>query len=131
MVPGIMKRAAGVGECPPGEPARLSGHRRRRIRGEVWPAIIEDGEETVDGILYRDVEDSLLEALDAFEGDCYERVEVDLELADAGRARAHAFRLKPGREGLLSDELWTLERFRELAMKQFMAETGGRGGGLT
>jgi Gamma-glutamyl cyclotransferase, AIG2-like len=61
-------------------PALLRGFRRRRVRGQDYPALQhacgEDGAAAVPGIVYLDVTDADLAALDRFEGRDYRRIQV-------------------------------------------------------
>ncbi len=64
--------------------ARLPGFRRQRVRGELYPSLEPLAAEedplaaAVDGVLYLDVSAADLDALDAFEGEDYRRIETPL-----------------------------------------------------
>ena len=68
--------------------ARLPGFRRQRVRGEVFPSLEPLAAEedpltaAVDGVLYLDVCAADLDALDAFEGSDYRRIEVPLLVSE-------------------------------------------------
>jgi hypothetical protein len=68
--------------------ARLPGFRRQRVRGELYPSLEPVAAEEdplivgVDGLLYLDVSAADLDALDAFEGVDYRRIETPLLVAE-------------------------------------------------
>lgn len=74
MYPEVWRRVTGA--ALDGVPARLAGHARFAIRGESYPGMIVSPAEEVKGVLYRDVGETALVALDAFEGPEYRRVNV-------------------------------------------------------
>ncbi len=65
--------------------ARLAGFARFAIAGETYPGMVEQAGAAVDGMLYRDVDERDLAALDAFEGEAYRRIAVRVVL-DCGAA---------------------------------------------
>ena len=65
-----------AGSVPRSIPATLDGFARRRVAGELFPAIVEAPGERVDGVLYLGLDDRAWRRLDAFEGDLYERRSV-------------------------------------------------------
>jgi len=78
MFPVVWERVLPGGRRRSGR-AVLGGYRRRRIRGEVYPALVPGSpEDAVEGVLYRGVTSDQLEALDRFEdeGTGYQRIEV-------------------------------------------------------
>ena len=55
----------------------VRGFERRRISGEVYPALVRGAPESaVEGVLYLDVSAADVAALDRFEGEPYARVET-------------------------------------------------------
>ncbi len=61
-----------------GEPAVVEGFRRLRLAGEHYPAVLPAPGGRVEGILYRGLSESDFRALDAFEGEEYDRIEIQL-----------------------------------------------------
>ena len=83
MYPAVWRRV--VTGAYAGGAATLRGYARRRIRGELYPALVRSvPESVVQGILYRGVSAADVAALDRFEGEgeAYARIRVPLELAD-------------------------------------------------
>jgi len=118
MVPEVMRRVCGHGR--PGEPALLHDHRRRQVRGEVYPAIVPRVGEAVGGILYRGMTPVQLAALDAFEGRMYRR-EVVTVVVGARVLAAASYVLAPGLRHLLSDADWSLDEFVANGLHGFLA----------
>jgi hypothetical protein len=58
----------------------LNGHERRSVIGEPYPAIVPHQENTVEGVVYRNVPDWAFDRLDRFEGEMYERQSVNIDL---------------------------------------------------
>ena len=64
-------------------PGTVRGFARRRIAGEVYPAMLRASPASaVEGVLYLDLSAGDVAALDHFEGSAYERIEVMVETAD-------------------------------------------------
>jgi gamma-glutamylcyclotransferase (GGCT)/AIG2-like uncharacterized protein YtfP len=71
----IMYEVAG---CHPAhDPGVLRGYIRRSVAGENYPAIIQDGESIVNGLIYYAVPGSAWERLDRFEG---ERIQLTIDV---------------------------------------------------
>lgn len=122
MVPEVMRRVCGYAGTD--EPALLHDFRRRRIRGEVYPAIVACVGEAVGGIVYRGVSDTQLVALDRFEGEMYRR-EVVTVAVGLRTLPAAAYTLAPGFRHLLSDVPWRLEEFMAEGLGRFLADYPG------
>lgn len=105
-----------------GESAELAGFRRFAIVDETYPGIVEAGAEVdaeagmVAGVLYFDVNDTDLQALDAFEGSDYQRrtVQVTTSAGTLVTAQTYVF-LSPQR---LARHDWDPAAF---ALARFMA----------
>ena len=75
-------------------PATVRGYARRRIAGEVYPALVDaESGDAVEGVLYLDVSAGDLAALDRFEGEAYERIAVRVE-GEWGGAEAWTYRYR-------------------------------------
>ncbi len=61
-------------------PATLQGFRRQRVRGASYPSLQRCDGHVVAGIVYLDVAPADLAALDAFEGEDYRRITVQVAL---------------------------------------------------
>lgn len=105
-------------------PARLEGFARRRIRGADYPAIVSTPLESVDGLLYLDVEPADLARLDAFEGDAYQREDVMVRPADGGMpVPAGVYVWKDA--SLLEPAGWDPQQFERERLGAFITEYCG------
>ena len=70
----------------------VRGFERRRISGEVYPALVRGAPEgAVEGVLYLEVSEADVAALDRFEGEPYARVEVVVDGADGSSYPASTY----------------------------------------
>lgn len=142
-----------VGRVPRSIAATLEGFARRRVAGELFPAIVEAPGERVAGVVYLALDDRAWRRLDAFEGDLYERRSVvvtpasrflpsDLEAPGAGEGVAVAiagrgderderravsaltYVLRRDLRHRLSAELWDPEVFARDHLAAFSARLG-------
>ncbi|RTL21873.1 MAG: gamma-glutamylcyclotransferase [Burkholderiales bacterium] len=115
----IMARVCGRGFAS--EPAVLAGHRRHPVRGQDYPGLWPAPGHEVPGRLYLDVDAAAWARLDAFEGDEYERVEVQVRLADGRCAAAQAYRFRAAcRDRLLPGD-WDADAFAREGRQRFEA----------
>lgn len=115
----VFGRVTGV--RPGARPACAPGYRRRRIRGECFPGIVPDEDESTAGVVYQGLRAAHLQRLDRFEGDYYRRCAVLVHTGEGERIRAWAYVLKPRNAVLLSGRDWDLEEFRQQHMPRFLA----------
>ena len=92
-------------------PGTLKGYRRRSVIGEHYPAIVPDTENSVEGIIYRDVPDSAIDRLDRFEGEMYDRLPVNIELKNGGVLPAETYVLKAAFSHRLAQTDWDFDDF--------------------
>lgn len=117
MVPQVMHAVCGFTAAA--EPAVLQGHRRRRVRGEVYPGIVASQGEQVEGMLYRGLTDRHLSRLDEFEGEMYRRSSVEVEAGNTG-VPAFAYLMAPAFVDALSNDFWSLDAFVTHALQGFL-----------
>lgn len=91
-------------------PARLDNYARFAITGETYPGMVAEDGASVIGVLYLDVSERDIAALDAFEGSEYRRedVLVTLETGETIAAGTYIY-LLPEK---LSQSPWSPEAFR-------------------
>lgn len=92
-------------------PGILSGYSRRAVKGEYYPAIVPDREESVDGVLYLNVPAPAWDRLDRFEGEMYERRSVRIMLAYGSTAFAAVYLTKPEFLSHLEAARWDFDSF--------------------
>lgn len=122
-VPEVIEAVCGRGFA--GEPARLSGYLCRRMRDAGYPGIRpEPGALTV-GLLYSGVDQAAFAQLDRFEGEQYERRQVQVETAAGRPVMAAAYVVSPEHLVDLSGDAWDLDSFREHDLAAFRREYRG------
>lgn len=102
------------------EPALLAGFRRGLLRGLPYPGIVEDAEAATPGWLVLHVDEAALALLDAFEDECYERREVEVELEDGLRTKAFTFAIPAAAADLVTPEPWEPAGFHERHLERFL-----------
>ena len=128
MAPDIMRRASGhTGEAVP---ARLDGYFRGTIVDETYPGIVEAVGESVVGLLYPDLGHSAIRRLDEFEGEIYERLAVNVEVA-GGIVVTQAYVVRSEFRHLLTPAPWTFDAFMRTGYRRFVADYVGFDAGET
>lgn len=72
-------------------PAVADGYVRQAIRGETYPGMVPLDAGSVEGVLYLDVDQDDIAALDAFEGEEYRRVPLAVTLASGETMQAETY----------------------------------------
>lgn len=91
-------------------PAAADGYARFAVAGETYPGMVARIGAAVSGVLYFDVDERDIAALDAFEGEDYRREAVRVALDGGGSAEAGAYLyLLPQK---LLESPWDPERFQ-------------------
>lgn len=90
-------------------------HARYLVRDMTYPGMIAQSDACVEGIVYFDISDSDMAALDAFEGEAYQRTSVTVELEEGRRIEAQTYLFCDFAE--LSGQAWEPERFE---MQRFL-----------
>jgi len=117
MCPDILERVTGSRfSC---SPAILRHYSRRRLRGELYPGIVQSEGEEVEGLLYQHLRAAVWPLLDRFEGEEYRRASVQVLLATRGEVVAYAYVLQPAFAGLLTDERWSFDDFLATGRQKF------------
>ncbi|NBO11280.1 MAG: gamma-glutamylcyclotransferase [Betaproteobacteria bacterium] len=107
--------------------ARLSGWQRYAIRDASYPAARPgQADSSIDGRLWLNLNAVAWQRLDAFEGEAYRRVLVEVRsLEDSGReGRYEAWIYEFLNPGLLLDRDWDPEHFRDQHLRNFFREHG-------
>lgn len=103
--------------------ATLPHYVRRCVSGEDYPVIFE-GKESVCGVVYQDVSDDDMRLLDAFEGEFYERVCVNV-FHEKEVIAAQAYVLKSAYFNIIDPKPWSEEAFAKEGIKRFLANYKG------
>ena len=105
-------------------PAMLRGFVRRRVNGEIFPAIIESrAMDSVVGVIYLDLDDDAWRRLDRFEGELYARRPVVVSCSQAEQA-AFTYVLQPAFHDRLATEPWDVDSFSREHLEAFVARLG-------
>jgi gamma-glutamylcyclotransferase (GGCT)/AIG2-like uncharacterized protein YtfP len=105
---------------PPKDLAQLQGFQRMKVIREVFPAIRPEDNGSVTGLLLKELSDTEIESLDAYEGAFYEKQSVIVTSIDGVSHQCQTYICKPGYYDLLSDEPWSNEEFRENYLERFI-----------
>ena len=101
---------------------KLRGYRRRIVKGELYPALVQDEAGQVSGLVYREVPPSAWERLDRFEGEMYRRQSVQVELGDSTLLQAATYVVRPEFLGHLERSDWDFDGFIRSGKKRFLRE---------
>lgn len=107
------------------EPASLADHARHPVRGQDYPGLRPAPGSVVPGRLYRDVDAEAWARLDAFEGEEYERAEVQVALADGRVLPAQVYRFRDAFAGRLLPGPWDADAFAREGRERFLARYVG------
>lgn len=90
--------------------AAVDGYARFTVAGETYPGMVARTGATVSGVLYFDVDERDIAALDTFEGEDYRRETVRMVLDDGSSAEAGTYLYLPPQK--LLESPWDPERFQ-------------------
>jgi Gamma-glutamyl cyclotransferase, AIG2-like len=107
-----------IGRVPDCHPAAIEGYRRLEVAGELFPGLIKENGNRVEGVLYLDISKDEWERLTAFEDDFYELEEVTV-FSSGAVVPALAYVVPPFRKSILSEQVWDPESFRKNHLRQF------------
>lgn len=115
-LPVWLKVVKGIYRCENGV---ATGFQRHSVPGEAYPAMVPLEGAYVQGMVWFDVLPDDLHRLDAFEGEEYERSEIDVLLNSDGRViKADTYMwLNPS---VLNEELWSVSHFETEGILSFL-----------
>lgn len=99
----------------------LRGYAQFTLRDEGQSAMIPFPDRVVDGVVYLDVDEAALKALDAFQGPRFEHHEVSIETETGDWIEAEAYVFKVSRRALLTSREWDEDEYREHHLKKAIA----------
>ena len=113
----IMTRVAGChADCIQ---ATLHNFFRAKIHHEEYPGIVSQQNRMVTGVLYFDLSARAIHRLDLFEGEAYNRQEVEVVTKDTRRTTAMTYVITPEYRHLLTDREWNYSDFLSAGKKKF------------
>ncbi len=104
--------------CSP-QPCVLEGYKRVYVADATYPAIAEDAESKVEGLLVARISPLEASRLSRYEGRDYKTEELDVVLNDGKRVSASVFIPLPALR--LSNRVWELNIWRRHEKRRFMA----------
>ena len=105
------------------QPATLMGYARRSVKNDEYPVIFQ-ADELVEGVVYYDISEEDMITLDAFEGEYYERKEVEL-LVKNEPVHACVYVLKEHYFDIIDPKPWSEAHFATEGIKRFLANYKG------
>ena len=119
MFPAVIKSV--IGRIPDTRSAVIKGYRRLEVAGELFPGLIRENDERVEGLVYVDITRDEWERLTAFEDDFYELQKVTVDCLGTN-VSALAYIVPPSRKSVLSDKVWNPDFFRENHLAGFACQ---------
>jgi len=119
MFPAVIKSV--IGRIPDNRSAVIKGYRRLEVAGELFPGLIRENDERVEGLVYVDITRDEWEQLTAFEDDFYELQKVTVDCLGTN-VSALAYVVPPSRKSVLSDKVWNPDFFRENHLAGFACQ---------
>ena len=113
MFPAVWQRVVHGHYAP--APATVRDYRRYAVAGDTYPGIVASPGDSVDGVIYQNVEPDDVTRLDHFEGVDYRRIEIDAHRSDGSTQLVQTYLMI--RPQALSDQAWLPENF---ALQQFL-----------
>jgi len=101
-----------TGERPPRQDARLDDHARHALRDRPCPGAVPRGGASIPGTLLHRLPPGALSRIDAFEGERYRRVSVNVRADDGDEYPALVYLLRPRWHPLLLPHDWCHESFQ-------------------
>ncbi len=92
---------------------------RSKMQGREYPGIVEQPKSQVTGVLYGNLSPEALQRLDAFEGQMYQRREVEVMTKERGITMAMTYVIKPRYRDQLTGEAWDFRYFLAFGKKKF------------
>ena len=103
--------------------ATLRGYARRSVKGDEYPVIFQ-ADELVEGVVYYDISEEDRIILDIFEGEYYERKEVEL-LVKNEPIMASVYVLKEKYFDIIDPKPWSEALFATEGIKRFLSNYKG------
>ncbi len=105
-------------------PAVLVGYQRLKVKDRTFPGIVKNKPCSIEGMLYKDVDEQTLEQLDYFEDVMYERCLLDVQVG-VQTEQAFVYVTKDEYKNYLSNKEWNLEEFKRKYLKFYLRDISG------
>ncbi len=120
MLPEVMEIVAGRRFAA--RSATLAGYRRRLLRDRVYPGLVPAAGESVEGVLWEDLDLQALARIDRFEDAPYERLELRVAVAPGESCAAFVYLLRAEHRALATDAAWHEAEFRARHLPDYLAD---------
>lgn len=102
--------------------ATLAGYQRFKFKEKTYPGLIKNEASSIEGMLYKEIDDQTLKLLDQFEDIMYERCLLDVQ-ADGEIEQAFVYVTKDKyRDRLSDDKEWSLEEFKRKYLSFYLRD---------
>lgn len=108
-----------------GQPARIEGYARYRLKDLSYPGLVAECGAFTDGILYPDLDAEVWARLDRFEDVFYCRETLTVSVRELGEVSAEVYVVPSAELGLINRRPWSLEEFRQQHLSDFMRRCMG------
>lgn len=103
------------------EDLSIKGFKRRRLKGEVFPAVINSDSERVSGRVYFGITEEDFLILNKFEGDYYSPVTINIETKRIGKTLAIIYVLREEFFSFFSSEEWEVNHFSKTHLDAYLS----------
>jgi gamma-glutamylcyclotransferase (GGCT)/AIG2-like uncharacterized protein YtfP len=117
--------AAVTGQKEIGQPARIEGYARYRLKDLSYPGLVAECGACTHGILYSDLDPDVWVRLDRFEDVFYRRETLKVSARQLGAVSAEVYVVPSAELGLIDRRPWSLEEFRQQHLSDFMRRCQG------
>ena len=121
MFPAVIKSV--IGRIPDTRSAVIKGYRRLEVAGELFPGLIRENDERVEGLVYVNITRDEWERLTAFEDDFYELQKVTVDCSGTNVSALAHISCRPRGNPSLSDKVWNPDLFRENHLAGFACQS--------
>lgn len=112
--------AAVTGQSKIGQPARIEGYARYRLKDLSYPGLVAETGTFTDGILYPDLDAEVWVRLDRFEDVFYRRETLKASTSERGEVAAEVYVVPSTQLGLIDPRAWSPEEFCQHHLSDFM-----------
>ena len=105
--------------------ATLEHFRRLEIVNEHYPGMVRSPRHVVEGMVYGNISDAALHKLDLFEGDMYERIQVNVRLRDGTIINVFTYIISPEYRHCLKPVDWDFDEFLASGKQAFQSRYAG------
>lgn len=121
----IMGEVSGM--VPSHRVAVIKGYSRRTVKGECYPALVEEEGAHVTGVLYSGISALAWNRIDRFEGPMYARRLVTVELSGGSLTNACTYVFRPEFSRMLGEKGWDYKSFVQWGLPRFRRHYSGYG----